>query len=145
MPGSPPRYRRPNSVDKRAVIARGQGYRPSEQTQVVVSPELDGRQPESAGVYELAHPRPCAVIEAHEIAAVHPVLAAVDKLPAIQQSGNIGNGKRPPESLGEAVRLVARIGGYLGRKNDAPPGHQIIWQGYIALRFMSLGFALSDE
>jgi len=51
----------------------------------------------------------------------------------------------PPEFLGEAVRLVAKIGGYLGRKNDPPPGHQIIWQGYTALRFMSLGFALSDE
>jgi len=35
--------------------------------------------------------------------------------------------------------------GYLGRKNDAPPGHQLIWQGYTALRFMSRGFALSDE
>jgi hypothetical protein len=38
--------------------------------------------------------------------------------------------------------MVAKIGGYLGRKNDPPPGHQLIWQGYAALRFMSLGFAL---
>jgi hypothetical protein len=44
--------------------------------------------------------------------------------------------------LGEAVRLVAKIGGYLGRKNDPPPGHQLIWQGYAALQFMSFGFAL---
>jgi len=50
----------------------------------------------------------------------------------------------PPESLGEAVRLVAKIGGYLGRNNDPPPGHQLIWQGYTALQFMSLGFALGD-
>jgi hypothetical protein len=52
---------------------------------------------------------------------------------------------KPPESLGEAVRLVARIGGYLGRNNDPPPGHQLIWQGYTALRLISLGFALSDK
>ena len=34
-----------------------------------------------------------------------------------------------PSQLGEAVRLVARIGGYLGRNQDAPPGHELIWQG----------------
>jgi hypothetical protein len=47
--------------------------------------------------------------------------------------------------MGEAVRMVAKIGGYLGRKNDPPPGHQLIWQGYAALQFMSLGFALRDS
>ena len=47
--------------------------------------------------------------------------------------------------LGEAVRLVAKIGGYLGRKNDPPPGHQLIWQGYTVLQSMSLGFALKEE
>ena len=47
--------------------------------------------------------------------------------------------------LGEAVRLAAKIGGYLGRKNDPPPGHQLIWQGYTALQFMSSGFALKEE
>jgi hypothetical protein len=47
--------------------------------------------------------------------------------------------------LGEAVRLVAKIGGYLGRKNDPPPGHQLIWQGYAALQLMCFGFALRDE
>ncbi len=36
-------------------------------------------------------------------------------------------------------------GGYLGRNNDPPPGHQLIWQGYAALQFMSFGFALKEE
>jgi hypothetical protein len=54
-------------------------------------------------------------------------------------------GLTPPTLLGEAVRLVAKLGGYLGRRNDGPPGHQLIWQGYSALRFMSFGFALTDE
>lgn len=53
------------------------------------------------------------------------------------------NSLNPPLLLGEAVRMVAKIGGYLGRKNDLPPGHQLIWQGYAALQLMSLGFALS--
>jgi hypothetical protein len=51
----------------------------------------------------------------------------------------------PPVLLGEAVRLVARIGGYLGRNNDPPPGHQVIWQGYAVLQFMCTGFALLED
>ncbi|MCY3984693.1 MAG: hypothetical protein OXE85_12355 [Roseovarius sp.] len=29
--------------------------------------------------------------------------------------------------------LVARLGGYLNRRNDGPPGHQTIWEGYARL------------
>lgn len=49
---------------------------------------------------------------------------------------------KPPTQLGDAVRLVARIGGYLGRNGDPFPGHQLIWEGYSQLRFMCEGFAL---
>jgi hypothetical protein len=51
----------------------------------------------------------------------------------------------PPLLLGDAVRLVAKLGGYLGRKNDPPPGHQIIWQGYTVLQAMCMGFALHED
>ena len=34
--------------------------------------------------------------------------------------------ENPPKDLGEAVILIAMIGGYLNRKNDPPPGHQIL-------------------
>jgi len=36
-------------------------------------------------------------------------------------------------SLGEAVLLIARPGGYPNRRNDAPPGHQVVWNGYFRL------------
>ncbi len=52
---------------------------------------------------------------------------------------------KPPTLLGEAVRLVAKIGGYLGRNNDPPPGHQLLWQGYAEFQFMCLGFALLED
>ena len=39
----------------------------------------------------------------------------------------------PPMSLGGAILLIARLGGYLNRKSDAPPGHQVIWEGYTRL------------
>ena len=47
-----------------------------------------------------------------------------------------------PTNLGNAVQLVARMGGYLARKNDPPPGHQIMWRGYSILQIMTQGFAL---
>ena len=49
---------------------------------------------------------------------------------------------KPPANLGDAVRLVARLGGYLGRNNDPPPGHQLMWQGYVVLQMLCLGFSL---
>jgi hypothetical protein len=52
---------------------------------------------------------------------------------------------KPPTLLGEAVILVAKIGGYLGRNNDPPPGHQILWHGYTEFQFMCLGFALLED
>ncbi|MBO0696659.1 MAG: hypothetical protein J2P56_11250 [Verrucomicrobia bacterium] len=44
----------------------------------------------------------------------------------------------------DAVRLVARLGGYLPRKNDPHPGYQLMWQGYFLLQLMCEGFALRD-
>lgn len=51
----------------------------------------------------------------------------------------------PPTQLNEAVLFVAKIGGYLGRKNDPPPGHQILWQGYTEFQFMCLGYSLFED
>jgi hypothetical protein len=51
----------------------------------------------------------------------------------------------PPTRLGEAVRMVARLGGYLARNHDPPPGHQLMWHGYATLAGMCAGYALRDE
>ncbi len=48
----------------------------------------------------------------------------------------------PPTQLGEAVQLVAALGGYLGRKKDPPPGHQIMWRGYANLQLLCDGYLL---
>ena len=52
---------------------------------------------------------------------------------------------KAPENLGAIVRLVARLGGHLGRKGDPPPGYQIMWEGYTQLHFMSLGYDLRKD
>lgn len=49
---------------------------------------------------------------------------------------------KPPLLLGDAVRLVAQMGGYLGRKNDPPPGHQLMWHGHSYLQLLCEGFSL---
>jgi hypothetical protein len=35
----------------------------------------------------------------------------------------------PPPTLGQAVRWLAQLGGYLGRKRDGPPGTEVLWRG----------------
>ena len=38
-----------------------------------------------------------------------------------------------PFPPGSATDLVARLGGYIGRRKDPPPGHQVIWRGQAQL------------
>lgn len=44
----------------------------------------------------------------------------------------VSEGRRPrdPPTLEEAVRMIARFGGFLGRKGDGDPGVKAIWQGW---------------
>jgi hypothetical protein len=49
-----------------------------------------------------------------------------------------------PDCLGAAVTLVAKLGGYLARSNDPPPGHQVMWTGYAHLQLMCDGFMLAE-
>jgi hypothetical protein len=50
----------------------------------------------------------------------------------------------PIENLGDAVKVVARMGGHLGRKTDPPPGHQLIWTGFCNLSMFCVGFGLRE-
>ncbi len=52
--------------------------------------------------------------------------------------------KNSPLTLGEAIRIVAKMGGYLDRKCDLSPGYQIMWRGYLHLQLICEGFALRD-
>jgi len=44
--------------------------------------------------------------------------------------------KRPP-TVHEAIRMLARLGGFLGRKNDGEPGMTPIWRGWHKLTELS--------
>jgi hypothetical protein len=38
-----------------------------------------------------------------------------------------------PPTLGQAVLWIAKLGGYLGRTRDRPPGTTVLWRGFLAL------------
>ena len=50
----------------------------------------------------------------------------------------------PPKNLGDAVFLVARLGGYFKRKRD-PPGAEVMWNGYAQLAVGAHFRELEDE
>jgi hypothetical protein len=52
-------------------------------------------------------------------------------------------GQEPPATpppLGEMVRLIALLGGYLGRKGDGPPGPKAMWIGMQRMTDLALGW-----
>jgi len=49
----------------------------------------------------------------------------------------------PPPGVGEAMLWVAHLGGYWGRKGDAPPGVKVLWRGLRRLEAMREGFQLA--
>jgi hypothetical protein len=50
-----------------------------------------------------------------------------------------------PPSLREAVRQIARLGGFLARKGDGEPGVKTIWRGLRRLEDLIMGFRLSHK
>lgn len=48
-------------------------------------------------------------------------------------------------SLGACVTQLARLGGYLARKSDAPPGNTVIWRGLSRLTDIEIGFMLGAQ
>ena len=66
----------------------------------------------------------------------------VNVLEALEQDKG-KRGLKPPFSLGNAITLVARQGGYLARRSDPPPGPQCIWKGILHLDNLATGYRLA--
>ena len=47
--------------------------------------------------------------------------------------------------VAEVSAAVARLGGYLGRKHDGPPGAKVRWQGWTKLEAMRLGWEAAHQ
>jgi len=50
----------------------------------------------------------------------------------------------PPPPLREANRMVAKLGGFLGRKSDGEPGTETLWRGLQRLDGMTEGWRLAS-
>jgi hypothetical protein len=56
------------------------------------------------------------------------------------------NGADPPaESLSTYIVKMARLGGYLARPHDGPPGNTVLWRGISRLTDIQLGFLLGAQ
>ena len=55
------------------------------------------------------------------------------------------NSTRPttPPSIAEALREIAKLGGYLARENDGPPGTLVLWRGWKRLIDITEGWAMA--
>jgi hypothetical protein len=78
---------------------------------------------------------PCDVVfEDYEWKALYCFVHRTTQLP-----------ERPP-TLSEAIRLVARVGGFLARKGDGAPGPMVLWRGLQELATISCAwFAFGPE
>lgn len=54
-------------------------------------------------------------------------------------------GLKPPENLGETVDMIGRLGGYLDRRGDPPPGHLALCDGYRILHILCEGLLLAPH
>jgi len=53
-------------------------------------------------------------------------------------------GKSWKRNLKEAIRLIAKLGGYMGRKRDGNPGPKPMWIGMQRLHYMVIGYELNN-
>jgi hypothetical protein len=74
------------------------------------------------------------------IALTKTEIGLLDQL--VNDRGNI-----PPQRkiLGTYLTKIARLGGYLARKNDLPPGNIVIWRGLSRLTDIALGATLGVQ
>lgn len=55
----------------------------------------------------------------------------------------IVKGEQPPEEvppIGEIIIMIAKLGGYLGRKHDGPPGPKTLWLGFQRMADFSMAW-----
>jgi len=72
------------------------------------------------------HLLPCTIIfEEHEWKSLYCFVHKTKQPPS------------QPPTIEEAIRLVARLGGFLSRKRDGSPGIKVLWQGLQALTAIS--------
>ena len=75
----------------------------------------------------------------NRIAPLAPLSAALtsNEIAVLDQLGE--NGKCHDRPLADYLLMIARLGGYLARKTDPPPGNMVIWRGWSRLADIAIG------
>jgi hypothetical protein len=60
-------------------------------------------------------------------------IAALERLATTQKPARKAG---QPLTLRDAVRAMAKLGGFLGRKSDGEPGVKTLWRGYRQLQWL---------
>jgi hypothetical protein len=50
-----------------------------------------------------------------------------------------------PKDLSAYLTKIARLGGYLDRANDPPPGIIVMWRGLARLTDLATGYSIANE
>ena len=50
----------------------------------------------------------------------------------------------PERTVSRYLLVIAKLGGYLAREKDPPPGNMVIWRGLTRLADLCLGFELNE-
>jgi len=61
----------------------------------------------------------------------------------LQIMDTLSSKPHPTGKISYYLNAVARLGGYLDRKSDPPPGNMVLWRGFARLTDIHLGFALA--
>jgi hypothetical protein len=85
------------------------------------------------------------LLQLREIARLHPEQLATDALPRELVLLVATLAEVPVETLtvGRFWRAVASYGGYLGRRQDGPPGWQTLWRGWLHVQTLLEGVRLA--
>jgi hypothetical protein len=60
-----------------------------------------------------------------------------------RMANRLGN-RSPPTTLSSYLTRIARLGGYLARASDPPPGTTVVWRGWSRLMEIKLGAAIAN-
>lgn len=81
-----------------------------------------------------------APMAAPEVAFTTLEIKLLDRLISDKRDGN-----ETTRSLSIYLTKLARLGGYLARANDPPPGNMVVWRGLSRLTDINLGFLLATQ
>ena len=85
-----------------------------------------------------------ATPDAHaESVLTKPEIELLDRMAA--RATPTGELRIPQRTISSYLVQIAKLGGYLARAKDPPPGNMVLWRGLTRLTDMLLGFGLHND